>query len=147
MATGCASSSHVRLSKFSWAVRAPRKLETHAAISATRVYRCGTLISRLSVQWWRVLFEKLAVGYRGFKRKGVCLHIITFRVTTRLQSKSNRCIWHTTLIIWLLTMLLTAARSSWTSDKYGVYTSARGSPLTGFFCSIKIFIVNFLCDF
>jgi hypothetical protein len=30
--------------------------------------------------------------YRGFERKGGCVHIITFRVTTKLQSKSNRCI-------------------------------------------------------
>ena len=29
---------------------------------------------------------------RGFKRKGDRVNIITFRVTTRLQSKSNRCI-------------------------------------------------------
>jgi hypothetical protein len=30
--------------------------------------------------------------YRGFKRKGDRVHIITFRVTTRLWTKSNRCI-------------------------------------------------------
>ena len=30
--------------------------------------------------------------YRGFKRKGGCVHIITFRFATRLQSKSNCCI-------------------------------------------------------
>ena len=30
--------------------------------------------------------------YRGFKRKGGCVHIITFRVTTILQSKSSRSI-------------------------------------------------------
>ena len=30
--------------------------------------------------------------YRGFKRKGARVRIITFRDTTRLQSKSNRCI-------------------------------------------------------
>jgi hypothetical protein len=41
--------------------------------------------------------------YRGFKPKPAGIRIIIFRVTTRLQSKSNRCIWHTTLVIWLLT--------------------------------------------
>jgi hypothetical protein len=30
--------------------------------------------------------------YRGFERKGGGIRIITFRVTTRLLSKSNRCI-------------------------------------------------------
>jgi hypothetical protein len=30
--------------------------------------------------------------YRGFKCKGDRVHIIIFRVTTRLRSKSNRCI-------------------------------------------------------
>ena len=35
----------------------------------------------------------LTVYYsRGFKRKGARVRIITFRDTTRLQSKSNRCI-------------------------------------------------------
>jgi hypothetical protein len=43
------------------------------------------------------------VLYRGFIRKGARVRIITFRVTTKLQSKSNRCILHTTLVIWLLT--------------------------------------------
>jgi hypothetical protein len=38
-------------------------------------------------------------SYRGFKPKGGGIRIITFRVTTKLQSKSNRCIWHTTIII------------------------------------------------
>jgi hypothetical protein len=33
-----------------------------------------------------------AVLYRGFIRKGARVRIITFRVTTRLQSKLNRCI-------------------------------------------------------
>jgi hypothetical protein len=40
---------------------------------------------------------------RGFKRKGGCVYRITFRVTTRLRSKSSRRILHTTLAIWLLT--------------------------------------------
>ena len=35
--------------------------------------------------------------YRCFERKAAALGIITFRVTTRLQSKSHRCISHTTL--------------------------------------------------
>ena len=39
---------------------------------------------------------------RGFERKDACVHIITFRATTRLRSKSNRCIWRTILAIWLL---------------------------------------------
>ena len=30
--------------------------------------------------------------YRGFERKGDPVHINTFHVTTRLRSKSNRCI-------------------------------------------------------
>jgi hypothetical protein len=30
--------------------------------------------------------------YRGFKRKGGRVHIINFRDTTRMQSKSTRCI-------------------------------------------------------
>ena len=34
----------------------------------------------------------LPTQYRGFKRKGARVRIITFRDTTRLQSKSNRCI-------------------------------------------------------
>jgi hypothetical protein len=34
----------------------------------------------------------LYIRYRGFKRKGACVHIITFRFATRLHSKSNRCI-------------------------------------------------------
>jgi hypothetical protein len=40
-----------------------------------------------------------SVPYTGFARKGARVRIITFRVTTRLQSKSNRCILHTTLVI------------------------------------------------
>ena len=40
--------------------------------------------------------------HRGFERKGARVRIITFRVTTRLRSKSNRCIWRTILAIWLL---------------------------------------------
>jgi hypothetical protein len=43
------------------------------------------------------------LSYRGFKPKPAGIRIINFRVTTRLQSKSNRCIWYTTLVIWLLT--------------------------------------------
>ena len=39
---------------------------------------------------------------KAFTRKGGCVHILTFRITARVQSKSNRCIWHTTLLIWLL---------------------------------------------
>ena len=41
--------------------------------------------------------------YRGFKSKPGVVRIITFRVITRLYSKLNRCIWYTTLIVWLLT--------------------------------------------
>jgi hypothetical protein len=46
-----------------------------------------------------VKYPALVLHYRGFVRKGARVRIITFRVTTRLQSKSNRCILHTTLII------------------------------------------------
>jgi hypothetical protein len=39
-----------------------------------------------------VYWLNLAKFYPGFVRKGDRVHIITFRVTTRLRSKSNRCI-------------------------------------------------------
>ena len=37
-------------------------------------------------------YFELEYSYRGFKRKGAHVRIITFRDTTRMQSKSNRCI-------------------------------------------------------
>ena len=37
-------------------------------------------------------FSSAQLYSKGFKRKGARVRIITFRVTTRLQSKSNRCI-------------------------------------------------------
>jgi hypothetical protein len=50
---------------------------------------------------WKALFR--GIGYRGVKPKPGSIRIITFRVTTILQSKSNRCIRHTTFVICLLT--------------------------------------------
>jgi hypothetical protein len=51
------------------------------------------------------MYSRMLFRSRGFVRKGDRVHIIynTFRVTTRLRSKSNRCIWRTILAIWLLT--------------------------------------------
>ena len=47
----------------------------------------GTLFDPLSFS-----FRGTLENYRGFKRKADHVHIINFRVTTRMQSKSNRCI-------------------------------------------------------
>ena len=40
----------------------------------------------------RYYFLKHSIKYRGFKPKTAGIRIITFRDTTRMQSKSNRCI-------------------------------------------------------
>jgi hypothetical protein len=58
-------------------------------------------------------FIRHALTYRGFVRQGARVRIITFRVTTRLQSKSNRCILHTTLVIWLLTRPRSSGQENW----------------------------------
>jgi hypothetical protein len=54
---------------------------------------------------------------------------------TRLQSKSNRCIWHTTLIIWLLTRPGSSNStdfSSWSVQLYSIFllcrTATTGAP-------------------
>jgi hypothetical protein len=48
-------------------------------------------------------------------RKGGGIRIINFRITAILQSKSNRCIWHTTFIILKEFLLLTRPGLSYKS--------------------------------
>jgi hypothetical protein len=52
-------------------------------------------LGRYLLQYYRLMqsnLQSVVHMYRGFIRKGARVRIITFRDTTRMQSKSNRCI-------------------------------------------------------
>ena len=60
---------------------------------STRVLTSRRTLQRNAVCRRRISNDiDTAYLYRGFIRKGDRVHIITFRDTTRMQSKSNRCI-------------------------------------------------------
>jgi hypothetical protein len=82
--------------------RRPLRFSTICAknqVLKLKIDKVTVILRRKSPFWAALPCTKLISMYRGFKPKGGGIRIITFRVTTRLQSKSNRCIWHTTLII------------------------------------------------
>ena len=54
-------------------------------------FDCNLVVTR-KVIIRSALGLRLISVYRGFVREGARVRIITFRVTTRLQSKSNCCI-------------------------------------------------------
>ena len=58
------------------------------AVRPQRTYR----IRRHAHGQVRTVLVRSGVKYRGFIRKGDHVHIITFHDTTRMQSKSSRCI-------------------------------------------------------
>ena len=72
----------------------------------------------------------------GFKPKPGGIRIINFRVTTRLQSKSNHCIWHTTLVIWLRTRPGSSNSNKFHFDEYYILLHSRTGTNAGTYCSL-----------
>jgi hypothetical protein len=81
-----------------------------------RLLRFSTICRKNQVLKWKI--NEVTVFLRSKSPLLVFLPCITFRVTTRLQPGSNRCIWHTTLVIWLLTRLTRPGSSNDTKFPY-----------------------------
>ena len=64
------------------------------------------------------------------------IRIITFRDTTRMQSKSNCCIWHTTLVFWLLTRPGSSNSSKFSFWLIRIFLLSRTETNGGTYCSL-----------